>query len=60
MSWPDGLRLGRQPFQLPEPSFTLTRSDPSTRTTFPFRYPELDDEQTAALLRHLNALDVVE
>ena len=36
MSWPDGLTLGRQPYQLPEPSFTLTRSDPGMRNTFPF------------------------
>lgn len=60
MAWPAGLRYGPQPHRLPEPTVTLSRSDPGTASTFPYRYPEMDEEQTAALLRHLGAAEVVE
>lgn len=60
MPWPLGVTLGRQPYRLPQPSFSISRSDPGQPPTFPYTYPEMDDDETAALLKHLKAVEVVE
>lgn len=60
MLWPAGVMLGAQRPLLSEPSFTVSRSHPSKPPTFPYTYPEMDDEETTALLKHLKAAEVVE
>lgn len=60
MAWPSGIVLGSAPYRLPEPSFSMSRPDPLRPPTFPYRYPQMDDAETAALLKHLKAVEVVE
>jgi hypothetical protein len=60
MAWPNKLVLGPQPPRLPQPSFNVSRSERGSLPTFPYRYRELDDEETRALLEYLGAADVVE
>jgi Protein of unknown function (DUF4238) len=59
MTWPMDLRLDSQPPSLPKPTFSVARSDPDSSPTFPFTYPEMDDAETATLLRRLSASEVV-
>lgn len=60
MPWPVELRLASLPPSLPKPTFSVTRSAPDSSPTFPFTYPDMDDAETATLLKRLGAVEVVE
>lgn len=58
--WPPGLALGESSPRLPEPSFTVRRSDPNKAPTYPCTYRAINDAPMVALLKNLGSIDTVE
>ena len=59
--WPEDLApLHPTTPRLPEPRTSIGRTPSGTPPTFPAEYPPITDAQTAALLHHLRAADIVE